>query len=128
MSWSSEKSMLRFCSGAIKDAWAMRKLSAEDKQAPRPFSSAFRGSAAECLLLLLVLFAGSYLLSQVLPGVRAESRPSLYHVNPDLILIQDAFASNDSLATISANKYRTWKSRRQRYFDGFAFYRLAKEN
>jgi hypothetical protein len=43
-------------------------------------------------------------------------------------MIQDAFASNDSLATIPIQNYRAWKNRRQRYFDGFAFYRLAKEN
>jgi hypothetical protein len=59
--------------------------------------------------------------------VRAESHPSLYQVNPNLIMIQDALAANDSLATISLEKYRTWKTRPQRYFDGFAFYRIAKE-
>ncbi len=123
ITWEGEKAMLRFCSGAMQDAWTLRKLSLERKD-PR---TAFHGSAAECLLLLLALFATSYLLSQFLPGVRAESHPSVYRVNPNLIMIQDAFASDDSLATISIDKYRAWKARRQRYFDGFAFYRIAKE-
>ncbi|HUB29162.1 MAG TPA: ABC transporter permease [Terracidiphilus sp.] len=48
-------------------------------------------------------------------------------MNPNLIMIQNAFASDDSLATIPLDKYRSWKSWRQRYFDGFAFYRIAKE-
>ncbi|HEX4287063.1 MAG TPA: hypothetical protein VHZ28_18365 [Terracidiphilus sp.] len=119
--WASEKEILLFCVGAFQDALALRRL---DKKEPR---TAFHGSAAECLLLLLTLFAASYLLSQLLPGVRAESHPSLYRVNPDLIMIQNAFASDDSLATISAEQYKLWKTRRQRYFDGFAFYRIARE-
>jgi len=123
MTWSGEKALLRFCSGAIRDAWTLRSLCAENK-GPR---AAFRGSAAECLLFLFVLFAASYLLSQMLPGVRAEIHPSLYRVNPNLIMIQNALATNDSLATISLERYETWKARPQRYFDGFAFYRVARE-
>lgn len=121
--WAGEKTMLRFCSGAVHDAFALRKLAAESRRA----QSAFRGSPAACLLILFALFAASYLLSQFLPGVRAESHPSLYQVNPNLIMIQDALAGNDSLATISLEKYRIWKTRPQRYFDGFAFYRIAKD-
>lgn len=124
ITWTGEKTMLRFCGGAAQDAWALRKLAAENRR-PQP---AFRGSAAACLLALCALFAVSYVLSQILPGVRAESHPSLYRVNPNLIMIQDALASNDALATISFEKYKVWKGRPQHYFDGFAFYRLAKEN
>lgn len=122
ISWAGERGMLRFCSGALQDAWALRKLETKEPQ------RAFRGSAAQCLLLLVVVCAASYLLAQLLPGVRAESHPSLYRVNPNLILIQDAFASDDSLATISAERYKTWKARRLRFFDGLAFYRIAKES
>jgi hypothetical protein len=122
--WKTEEAMLRFCSGAIQDAFALRRLSWGRNEA----HTAFRGSAAQCLLLLSALLATSYILSLVLPGVRAENHPSLYKVNPGLILIQDAFANNDSLATISIKKYKVWKAQRQRYFDGFAFYRIAKEN
>ena len=121
ITWAGEKEILRFCAGAIQDAWTLRKL---EKRKP---GTAFHGSAAECLLILLALFAASYLLSQLLPGVRAENDPSLYRVNPNLIMIQDAFAGDDSLATISVENYKIWKTSRQRYFDGFAFYRIAKE-
>lgn len=121
--WGSEQAMLQFCSGAIHDALALRKLTQENKKV----QIAFRGSAAECVLTLFAIFAASYLLSQVLPGVRAESHPALYRVNSNLIMIRNAFASNDSLATIPIEKYKRWKARRQRYFDGFAFYRIVKE-
>jgi len=120
ITWEGEKTILRFCSGSIQDAFAMRKL--------RGAQSAFRGSAVECLLLLLAMFMASCLLYHVLPEVRAQNHPSLYQVNSNLIMIQDAFASSDSLATIPVEKYRMWKSRQQRYFDGFAFYHLTKEN
>ena len=124
ITWASEQALMRFCSGAIRDAWELRKLAVE-KRGPRP---AFRGSAVECVLFLSTLLAASYCLSQILPGVRAETHPSLYRVNPNLIMIQDAFASNDSLATISMERFKTWKARPQRYFDGFAFYRIARES
>src|SRR5262249_35258716 len=94
----------------------------------RRSAAAIHGSAAECLLILSGLLAASYLLAQVLPGVRAENHPSLYRGNPNLIMIQDAFASSDSLATISSDRFKTWKARPQRDFDGLAFYRIAKEN
>lgn len=122
--WKTEVEMFRFCAGAVQDAVTLRKLSWEKKEA----HTTFHGSAAECLLLLCFFFATSYFLSHALPGVRAESHPALYRVNPNLIMIQNAFASDDSLATIPIEKYRVWKSWRQRYFDGFAFYRIAREN
>ena len=59
--------------------------------------------------------------------MRGEIEPSHYKVRPNLILIQDAASTNDSLATISAVDYKRWSSHRQRYFDAFAFYRLAHD-
>ena len=88
ITWESEKAILRFCSGAIQDAFALRKLLGTQ--------GAFRGSALECLLLLLAMLMASCLLYHVLPEVRAQNHPSLYQVNPNLIMIQDAFASSDS--------------------------------
>ena len=123
ITWKTEWEMLRFCSGAIQDALALRRLAWERRET----HSAFHGSAMECLLLLSAILTASYSLSLVLPGVRAESHPSLYKVNSDLILIQDALANDDSLATIPIERYKVWKTRRQRYFDGFAFYRVARE-
>lgn len=122
--WKTEAEMFRFCGGAIQDAVTLRKLSWEKKEA----HAAFHGSAAECLLVLCFFLAVSYFLSRALPGVRAESHPALYQVNPNLIMIQNAFASDDSLATIPIEKYRRWKSWPRSYFDGFAFYRVVKEN
>jgi hypothetical protein len=122
--WQMEKALLRFCGGAVQDAFMLRRLSWERREG----RAAFHGSAGECLLVLSVVLAASYLLSLVMPGVRAESHPALYKVNPNLIMIQDVFASDDSLATIPIEKYRAWKSWKQRYFDGFAFYRVVRES
>jgi hypothetical protein len=122
--WKTEEAMLQFCAGAIQDAVALRRIEWEKTGA----RGSLRGSATGCLLFLCALLGASYLVSLLLPGVRAQNHPSLYKVNSDLILIQNAFASNDSLATIPIEQYRAWKAGKQRYFDGFAFYRLAKES
>ena len=72
--------------------------------------------------------AASYAVAYLLPGVRTVIHPSLYHLRPGLMLIQDARYNNDSAATISIEQLRTWEGRRQKYFDGFAFYRTTQES
>ena len=115
--------LTRICLGSLKDAYCLGRI-APREAAP---ASPFRGSALQCLLCLIAALAVSYGFSRLLPGVRAEIDPSHYKVRPDLILIQDAASTNDAVATISARDYTTWASRRQRYFDEFAFYRIARD-
>ena len=122
--WHDETEILHFCSGAIQDVFAVRRLSRQSNAG----RAAFHGSALECLLILGAICLTSYIVSLVLPGARAESHPALYRVNPNLIMIQNAFASNDAQATIPVAQYRAWKSWRQRYFDGFAYYHIARES
>src|ERR1039458_9135723 len=89
--------------------------------------ASFKGSAAQCLAALAAVLATTWIASVLLPGVDVESHPSRYQVRPGLILIQSAHVSDESVASITAHKFETWKSRRQRYFDGLAFYRMAWE-
>jgi hypothetical protein len=86
-----------------------------------------RGSAGRCLLLLAAAASASFILALLLPGVRTELRPPPDRVRPGLILIQDARSNNDSAATIPIEEFQGWKERRQRYFDGLAFYRIRRE-
>jgi hypothetical protein len=73
------------------------------------------------------MLAVTYALAVLLPGVRIESHPSWYQVRSGTILIRDAHGVDNSAATISIDQYRSWKRQRQRYFDGFAFYRMSNE-
>ena len=124
MTWLSEQVLLLFCSGAVQDAWTLRKLAADNKVLGRHFA----GPQPSVCCFFVHCSQRAIFSRNCFPGTRRSTHPSHYRVNPNLIMIQDALASSDSLATISLDKYRTWKARPQHYFDGFAFYRIAKEN
>jgi hypothetical protein len=113
--------LTRFCLGSFQDALCLRRMAWRESARP------LRGSAALCLMGLLVALAISYGLSLLLQGVRAQSHPANYQVKPGLIMIQNVFSSNSSRATIPAETYRRWTARRQRYFDGLAFYRMERD-
>jgi hypothetical protein len=122
-SWRAEREATAFCFGAIYDAICLRRHA---WQSTPPFYST-QGAASKCLLWLVAILASSYALAALLPGVQIESHPSWYQVRPGTILIQNARHTNDAGATISVQRYRFWKSQRQAYFDGFAFYRMSHE-
>lgn len=121
--WRAEQEVIRFCIGAFEDALCLRQLARRNQ----PLIRAFRGSATQCILSLAAILTASYILSLLLPGVSAESHPSRYQISPGVILIQHASSSDDSIPTISAEQFRIWNGRRQRYFDRFAFYRIAQD-
>lgn len=135
---TAEQEFTRFCLGSFRDAlclrgiaWRRRPLHSLAQPSPHSFLHSFPrhyfGSAAFCLMALCAALALSYGLAQLLPGVRAESHPSNYKVRPGLILIQNAFSSDDSTPTIPAETYKLWTARRQRYFDALAFYRIGRD-
>ncbi len=124
VSWQEEREVMAFCLGAFPDALCLGRRS---WQLGRVFAVS-RGSPARCLFWLAVALAASCAVAYLVPGVRTEIHPSLYHVRPGLMLIQDGRYNNDSAATISIEQLRTWEGRRQKYFDGFAFYRITKES
>lgn len=120
---ADERDLTRVCLGSFNDALCLRRI-AWKQHGP---ALAFRGSALQCLVAMAAVLAMSYWISSVLPGVRAESHPSRYRVNPGLIMIQNGSPIDDSFATVESEKYRLWKTHSQRFFDGFAFYRLKRD-
>jgi hypothetical protein len=89
--------------------------------------SSLRGSALQCILVMAVMAVASFAIALLLPGVRAEHSLLPGQVRRGLIMIKDADCNDDSSPTISPRQYRTWKSRKQQYFDGLSFYRVTKE-
>jgi hypothetical protein len=132
VSWRTEREIAEFCFGAFQDAACLRRFWRQNQ----PRSVPLHGSAAQCLFCLGGLLLVSYLLSILSPGVRAAHDLSSAQVRPGTILIQDEGASNDSgrdsvpdaVPTMAIDQVRIWERSRQRYADGFAFYRVAAES
>jgi hypothetical protein len=123
ISWIAEQEVAAFCLGAFQDALCLRSQSKA-----RPISlAAAMPSAMQCLFLMTGLVVVSYGVALALPGVSAILHSPRYRDAGNLMLIREASGSDDSLPTISAEQYRTWKRRRQDLFDGFAFYRISKQ-
>ncbi len=120
-SWHAEREMTAFCLGAFQDAFCLRRHAWRRGSPP----VSLHGSAAQCILALVAVLAASYGVSLLIPGVRVTSHPPIY--NPGLILIQKAGSADGSTATIPAQEFLAWNARRQRYFDGIAFYRMGHE-
>jgi hypothetical protein len=123
ISWTAEREVTAFCLGAFQDALCLR---AHSKSTHVPYATT-KGSAMQCVLLLTGLVTLSFAIALSLPGVLAVLHFSPYHDAQNLVLIRDANYSNDSVPTISASQYEVWKQRRQKLFDGFAFYRVAQQ-
>jgi hypothetical protein len=122
--WRTECEIADFCFGAFQDAACLRRFWRQNQ----PRFVPLHGSAAQCLFCLGGLLLVSYLLSVLLPGVRAVHDLSSARVRPGTILIQDEGANDDSVPTMAIDQVRLWKRGRQRYVDGFAFYRVAAES
>lgn len=122
VSWASERALASFCFGAYQDALCLRRL----ERRVRAAHHLRFGAAWQCIVLLIVLLGAGFVLSRVLPGVRAEQELARVPTRSGLVLIQDA-NNEDSPPTISSGQYRAWKDRKQEFFDEFAFYRVAQE-
>jgi hypothetical protein len=124
VSWRAEREIADFCFGAFQDAACLRRLRWQDQ----PRFVPLHGSAAKCLFSLGGLLLVSFLLSILLPGVRAMQGFSSTQVRPGTILIRDEGANNESVPTMAIDQVRVWERGRQRYVDGFAFYRVDAES
>jgi MacB-like periplasmic core domain len=122
-SWRAEREIADFCFGAFQDAACLRRLSWQN----RPRFAPLHGSAIQCLFWLTSLLFVSYLCSLLSPGVRAEHDFTSTQVRPGTILIEDEEAYDNAGPTMAIDQVRIWERSRQRYADGFAFYRVAKE-
>jgi hypothetical protein len=123
ISWSGEREATAFCLGAYQDASYLRRHAWQE----RPPLAAWRGSPAQCILLLFAVLAASYGAALLLPGVRTERHLSGYSAYAGLVLIQDARDQSHGSPTISPQQFRAWTGSRQRFFDRFAFYRVTQE-
>jgi hypothetical protein len=123
VSWQTECKIADFCFGAFQDAACLRRLWWQNQ----PRFVPLHGSAAQCLLCLGGLLLATYLFSILSPGVRAEHDFSSAPVRPGTILIQEIGANGDSVPTMAIDQVRIWKQASQRFVDGFAFYRVARE-
>jgi hypothetical protein len=123
LSWKGEREVAAFCLGAFQDAFCLRR---EVGQKKVPLATT-KGSAAQCMLFLVAVVAVSYGVALLRPGVRAELLSSRYRVPHNLTMIQSARYSQDSVPTISAEQVRVWRGRKQRIFDGFAFYQIVQK-
>jgi hypothetical protein len=122
-SWQVERNMAAFCLGAFQDALCIRQ-SIPDK---KPLFAQTAGTPSRCLLGLLTSLAVAYAFAIWLPGVCAERGLWPRKVNPNLVLIEREGWINYSNASITPHEFRSWEGRRQKYFDGFAFFSVAAE-
>jgi hypothetical protein len=123
VSWVSERALFWFCLGAYQDALCLRRLERRTRQVHRVRF----GAAWQCIVLLAALLGASYWLTRILPGVRAKQSLLQVATRSGVVLIKDV-TNEDSPQTISSRQYRAWKANKQEFFDGFAFYRVTKEN
>ena len=122
-SWSHERAIAGFCLGAYPDAFCLRRL---ERRTGKPHKVPF-GAAWQCLLILSIWLIASYALMRVAPGVRAKEKLPPATTRSGVVLIKSTNNENSPL-TISSGQYLAWKDQKQEFFDGFAFYRLTKEN
>lgn len=122
ISWKAERDVAAFCVGALQDVRCIRA-----HLAAKPTPHAAKGSAMQCVHLLIGLVAISYGIGLLLPGVSEILHFSPYRDPQKLMLIHDASYSSDAVPTISAAQYQVWKHRKQELFGDFAFYRFVQQ-
>jgi hypothetical protein len=119
-SGQAQHQVTAFCMGAFPDALCVRRAGTASPPAAA-------GTPRQCLFVLSAILAATYAVALLLPGVRAERNLWPRHVSPNLVLIQEAASDDSSRPTISPRLFRTWQTQRQRFFDEFAFFRVANE-
>lgn len=121
VSWQVERSITYFCLGAFPDALCLRWHSGKGFTAPEPL----RGSPVKCILSLVATLACFYVISILTPGVRTARRLAWNHAYTGVVLIRNAEVTSHA-ATISSRQFQGWAAGKSKYFDGFAFYRIAQ--
>lgn len=121
-SHGSSKQLLRFCLGSFKDAWF---LATGDTRRTLSLARA-KGSAQQCIMLLVGLLLVSVMVGAGLPNVRLRLNPAHVSHAERLVLIEDPLAAEQGRLTISAAQYITWSGSRQHIFQSFLFYRVSR--
>ncbi|UWZ84862.1 ADOP family protein [Occallatibacter riparius] len=122
-SWTAEREVTAFCIGSFQDAACLR-----GQRGTVPVASAsMHGSARYCVLLLCAVLAVCVIIGRFLPGIESEKEAAQSALPQGVILIEAGQYGDGERATIPFDEYRKWATRRQRYFEDMAFYRMAKE-
>ena len=121
-SWRVEREVACFCLGAFQDALFLRWQFGKKIKPLHPLS----GSPAKCFLFLAAMLAAFCGLSFLMPGVRVARHLAWNQAYAGAVLIRNAQAMNDAEATISPRQFRKWAAGKSKYFDEFAFYRIAR--
>ncbi|WP_109488716.1 ABC transporter permease [Occallatibacter savannae] len=122
LSLQSQSEITWFCLGAFSDALCVRELATASGH-PR---SHMHGSAAQPLLWLAAILLLCFLITSLLPGVRAEREAAQFLVNPNALIISEA-ADHSWKPSIPAGLYLNWKYTHQRFFQDLAFYHVSRE-
>jgi hypothetical protein len=120
VTWNAECQVAGFCRGALQDAACLRQEKGEVAVA----SASMHGSARQCLLCLCALLILCATIARLLPGIRTEDQASRMVLRDGVVLIEDG---QSQAQAIPFSVYRDWASRRQRFFDGLAYYRTGRE-
>lgn len=126
--WRTEGAVLGFCAGAFQDAWCLRREPRRDHAAPPALHGFGHRSAGQSLLCMAAVLGVCYALALWLPEVRVVRSSQQNAVRPGLILIEKEGQSNKWESMIPFARYRAWSTGGRPYFDGFAFYRMGREN
>jgi hypothetical protein len=122
-SWNGQREVMAFCLGAFQDALCLRRAGN-----PRMlFFTAMTASPRQCLVILGAVLAASYVLALLLPGVRAERSLWPRKANGNLVLIRAEKSNFAARPSITPAQLGSWEGHWQKYFDGFAFYRVTWE-
>ena len=123
-SWPAQREIAEFCLGAFPDALCVRRQMREGAEP----AADVHGSAAQCLVGLLAAALLAMLGASLLPGLRAENDAARFQVRRGLMVVWDGYRTTSaSQPSISQGLYQDWKTTRQRYFDGLAYYRMDHE-
>jgi len=112
---------LDLCKGVLPDALALRAIE-HTRQSPR---AQIHRSAGICLLVLALILATGCIVALRSPAVMAECHADRYALHSDLVYLKDSRA-NDWEPSVHVENYRLWASSHQRFFSGFAFYRMER--
>lgn len=120
--WKAQREVAGFCAGAFQDAFFLRWHCEEGWQRLKPH----RGSPLNCLIFLVAALALTGLLSILVPGVRVARSLAWNRAYQGAVLIRDARTNSNGVASISHPLFQEWATGRSKYFDAFAFYRIAR--
>ena len=121
ISLQSQGEITCFCLGAFRDALCVREIAAKSGR-----HTHIHGSAARALLWLSVILLLCFLVTSLLPGVKAEKEAAQFLINPNALVISEA-TDHSSKPSIPAGLYLNWKYTHQRFFQDLAFYHVTRE-